>query len=174
MSREQLKTRVMEEIDRRLPEFKDLLRDVVRIPTDNPPGDTTACVTFLAQYLKERGLPADVYEPRPTFQSLVSYKKGRRDGRNLVLRAPGPVSGWRPEGVVLRSLLRRVPGRQDPGSRGGRHEGRHHRLSPLSRTGPRGGHPHQGPAHGDASRGRGVRWHLGSSVAAGERADDEG
>ena len=49
MSREQLKTRVMEEIDRRLPEFKDLLRDVVRIPTDNPPGDTTACVTFLAQ-----------------------------------------------------------------------------------------------------------------------------
>ena len=117
MSREQLKTRVMEEIDRRLPEFKDHLRDVVRIPTDNPPGDTTACVTFLAQYLKERGLPADVYEPRPTFQSLVSYKKGRRDGRNLVLRAPGPVSGWRPEGVVLRSLLRRVPGRQDPGSR---------------------------------------------------------
>ena len=85
MSREQLKTQVMEEIDRRLPEFKDLLRDVVRIPTDNPPGDTTACVTFLAQYLKERGLPADVYEPRPTLQSLVSYKKGRREGRNLVL-----------------------------------------------------------------------------------------
>ena len=100
MSREQLKTQVMEEIDRRLPEFKDLLRDVVRIPTDNPPGDTTACVTFLAQYLKERGLPADVYEPRPTLQSLVSYKKGRREGRNLVLNGhldqfpPGDPEEW--------------------------------------------------------------------------------
>ena len=85
ITREELKTRVLREIDRRLPEFKDLLRDVARIPTDNPPGDTTQCVAFLAEYLKARGLPADVYEPRPTFQSLVSHKKGRRDGRNLVL-----------------------------------------------------------------------------------------
>ncbi len=46
MSREQLKTRVMEEIDRRLPEFKDLLRDVVRIPTDNPPGEPQLVSVF--------------------------------------------------------------------------------------------------------------------------------
>ena len=82
---EELKIRAMQEIDRRLPEFRDLLRDVVRIPTDNPPGDTTECVAFLAEYLKARGLPANVYEPRPTLQSLVSYKTGRQQGRNLVL-----------------------------------------------------------------------------------------
>ena len=85
MPNEQLKAQLLEEIDRRLPEFKDLLRDVIRIPTDNPPGDTTACVAFLVDYLKAKGLPADVYEPRPTIQSLVSYTAGSQEGRNLVL-----------------------------------------------------------------------------------------
>ena len=85
MTKEELKARVLNAIDGGMPEFKQLLGDVVRIPTDNPPGDTTECVAFLVDYLKSKGLPADVYEPKPTFQSLVSYKRGREDGRNLVL-----------------------------------------------------------------------------------------
>jgi succinyl-diaminopimelate desuccinylase len=85
MSKDELKAKVLRAIDARMPEFERLLGDVVRIPTDNPPGDTTACVTFLADYLKANGLPADVYEPQPTLQSLVSYKTGAESGRNLVL-----------------------------------------------------------------------------------------
>ena len=85
MSRDELKAKVLREIDARMPEFERLLGDVVRIPTDNPPGDTTACVSFLADYLKSRGLPADVYEPQSTLQSLVSYATGAERGRNLVL-----------------------------------------------------------------------------------------
>ena len=80
-----LKAHVLAEIDRRLPEFKDLLRDIIRIPTDNPPGDTVKCGAHIAEYLRSRGLPADIYEPRPTIQSLVSYVQGDRPGRNLVL-----------------------------------------------------------------------------------------
>ena len=85
MSKAELKARVLREIDARMPEFEALLGEIVRIPTDNPPGDTTACVSFLADYLKSRGLPADVYEPRPTLQSIVSYCIGSKRGRNLVL-----------------------------------------------------------------------------------------
>ena len=85
MSKDELKAKVLREIDARMPEFERLLGDVVRIPTDNPPGDTIECVTFLADYLKSMGLPADVYEPQPTLQSLVSYKTGAESGRNLVL-----------------------------------------------------------------------------------------
>ena len=85
MDREKQKIRILTEIDRRLPEFKDLLRDIVRIPTDNPPGDTTRCVAYIAEYLRSKGLPAAIYEPRPTIQSLVSYVEGVRPGRNLVL-----------------------------------------------------------------------------------------
>ena len=85
MTTEGLKQRLFAEIDRRLPEFQGVLRDVVAIPTDNPPGDTSACVAYLTRYLKSKGLPADVYEPQPTVQSLVSYMEGRQAGRNLVL-----------------------------------------------------------------------------------------
>jgi len=85
MSKDELKAKVLREIDARMPEFAQLLGDVVRIPTDNPPGDTTECVSFLAAYLKSKGLPAEVYEPRPTLQSLVSYATGAESGRNLVL-----------------------------------------------------------------------------------------
>ena len=85
MSKDELKEKVLREVDARMPEFERLLGDVIRIPTDNPPGDTTECVTFLADYLKSKGLPADVYEPQPTLQSLVSYKTGAESGRNLVL-----------------------------------------------------------------------------------------
>ena len=85
MTTESLKQRLFAEIDRRLPEFQGVLRDVVAIPTDNPPGDTSACVDYLVRYLKSKGLPADVYEPQPTVQSLVSWMEGRQAGRNLVL-----------------------------------------------------------------------------------------
>ena len=49
--------KVLAAIDARLPEFVALLGDVVRIPTDNPPGDTTACIDFLSGHLKNLGLP---------------------------------------------------------------------------------------------------------------------
>ena len=54
MSRDELKTMLLREIDARMPEFEALLGDLVRIPTDHPPGDTTDCVSFLAEYLKAR------------------------------------------------------------------------------------------------------------------------
>ncbi len=85
MSIARSKQMVLAAIDARLPEFVQFLGDVVRIPTDNPPGDTTACVDFLSSHLRSLGLPADVYEPAPTFQSLVSYLRGGQPGRNLVL-----------------------------------------------------------------------------------------
>ena len=80
-----LKKKIQAEIDRRMPEFKQLLKDVVRIPTDNPPGDTTQCVAFLTDYLRSRGLPVEVYEPQKGCASLVSYVKGKSAGPNLVL-----------------------------------------------------------------------------------------
>ena len=85
MNTDELKRRLFAEVDRRMPEFLGVLRDVVAIPTDNPPGDTTACVEYLVRYLKSKGLPAEVYEPQPTVQSLVSWLEGREPGRNLVL-----------------------------------------------------------------------------------------
>ena len=84
MDSQAYKAQVVREIDRRLPEFKELLGQVVRIPTDNPPGDTRQCVAFLVEYLQGKGLAVEVYEPKPTLQSLVAHRGGQ-SGRNLVL-----------------------------------------------------------------------------------------
>ena len=67
------KQKVHAAVDARMPEFKPLLGDVIRIPTDNPPGYTIDCIQFLAGYLEDLGVPADLYEPQPAFQSLVSF-----------------------------------------------------------------------------------------------------
>ena len=45
-----LKAKASEEIDRRVSEFKGVLRDLIRIPTDNPPGDTVAGVEYISAW----------------------------------------------------------------------------------------------------------------------------
>ena len=85
MSKNELKKSILGEIEKRMPEFKGLLGDVIRIPTDNPPGDTAECVEFLAQHLRSKGLPADIYEPKKGSPNLVSYMEGEKSGPNLVL-----------------------------------------------------------------------------------------
>lgn len=85
MGKEDWKKILLEEIDKRIPEFKALLGDVIRIPTDNPPGDTTQCAHFIVDYLKSKKLPAEVYEPKLGNPNIVSYIKSKTPGQNLVL-----------------------------------------------------------------------------------------
>ncbi len=85
MSKDELKIKMLKEIEKRMPEFKKLLGDTIRIPSDNPPGDTTKCTNFLANHLKSKGLPADIYELKAGNPNIVSYIKSKVDGPNLVL-----------------------------------------------------------------------------------------
>ena len=85
MNNAQWKKTALGEIEDRIGEFEKFLGDVIRIPTDNTPGDTTACVEFLSDHLKSRGLPADIYEPKKGSPNLVSYLAGGSGQPNLVL-----------------------------------------------------------------------------------------
>jgi succinyl-diaminopimelate desuccinylase len=70
---ERVKAEAFAAVDARLPEFKQLLGDAIRIPTDNPPGDTSACAAMLADHLRGRGLPdVQLHEPAPGVVSLVA------------------------------------------------------------------------------------------------------
>jgi succinyl-diaminopimelate desuccinylase len=84
MNKAQWKKTALREIEERIGEFEKLLGDVIRIPTDNPPGDTTACVGLLSDHLKSCGLPVDIYEPKKGSPNLISYHAGG-SGPNLVL-----------------------------------------------------------------------------------------
>jgi succinyl-diaminopimelate desuccinylase len=100
MSKAELKAKALAEIEKRLPEFKQLLGDVIRIPTDNPPGDTTECTKFIVKHLKSKGLSVEIYEPKIGNPNVVSYIKGKSPGPNLILNGHidqfpvGSTSDW--------------------------------------------------------------------------------
>ena len=85
MSKSEWKSKIIHEIETRIREFERLLGEVIRIPTDNPPGDTSQCVDFLSSHLKSKGLPVEVYEPKKGRANLVSYISGKAGHPNLVL-----------------------------------------------------------------------------------------
>jgi succinyl-diaminopimelate desuccinylase len=78
------KSELLNEARRRMPEFKNLLCDLIRIPTDNPPGDTTKSFRFLRQVLESRGIKVVIHEPKTGNPNLVC-QLGTNEKRHLVL-----------------------------------------------------------------------------------------
>jgi len=49
----------------------ELLAELLQIPSDNPPGDTTAIAAFIADYLKGVGVEAEVIVTKPGIANIV-------------------------------------------------------------------------------------------------------
>ena len=67
------KARLLDSLSRRRSELVELCSNLVKIPSDNPPGDTTQLATFMADYLSERGVKVDTYETQPGIVNLVAH-----------------------------------------------------------------------------------------------------
>lgn len=78
------KSTLLERISERQADYIDLCSRIVQIPTENPPGNTTALATFLSALLTERGIAHQVFEPRPGNPLLVATIGAER-GKHLVL-----------------------------------------------------------------------------------------
>ena len=77
------KTTFREELERRRQELYELCASLIRIPSENPPGDTTKLVAFIGDYLSARGLETRIHEPKAGMPNvLATLGNGRR---NLVL-----------------------------------------------------------------------------------------
>ena len=61
------------------------LRDLLRIPSPNPPGDTRAAANFLQKALSDAGLEPRVFSPHPEMPNIVAGFEGGHAGRHLVL-----------------------------------------------------------------------------------------
>jgi succinyl-diaminopimelate desuccinylase len=72
-----LKQELWAEIDRRRDQLARLCADGLRVPAENPPGDTRAIADHYAGVLDNAGLHAERVEPRPTTVSLVATLPGR-------------------------------------------------------------------------------------------------
>ena len=62
-----------------------LVRDMVRIPSENPPGDTTELYAFVADFLQRQKLDFDTIAPVPEWPNLVASFDGGEPGKHLVL-----------------------------------------------------------------------------------------
>jgi succinyl-diaminopimelate desuccinylase len=61
------------------------VQDLVRIPSENPPGDTTELYAFITGYLEKHGLDYQTVAPVPEWPNLVASFEGGQPGRHLVL-----------------------------------------------------------------------------------------
>jgi succinyl-diaminopimelate desuccinylase len=61
------------------------VQDLTRIPSENPPGDTTRVFEYLRQYLDERHIDFEVVAPQPSTPNIVASFEGSGPGKHLVL-----------------------------------------------------------------------------------------
>jgi acetylornithine deacetylase/succinyl-diaminopimelate desuccinylase-like protein len=69
----------------------ELLRDLIRFDTTNPPGGEAECIAFLADYLRMAGLDPEVLSPGGGRANLVVRLRGRGDGTQGPLLLHGHV-----------------------------------------------------------------------------------
>jgi acetylornithine deacetylase/succinyl-diaminopimelate desuccinylase-like protein len=66
-------------------EVVELLNDLIRINTSNPPGNETLAAEFLAEKLSEDGLPCEVLESSKGRGNVVARIKGKEEKPRLLL-----------------------------------------------------------------------------------------
>ncbi|MCD6243238.1 hypothetical protein J7K06_06125 [Candidatus Bathyarchaeota archaeon] len=66
-------------------EVTELLSELIKIDTTNPPGNETAAAKFLAEYLEKEGLKCEIVESAPNRGSLITRIKGEGKSPSLLL-----------------------------------------------------------------------------------------
>jgi acetylornithine deacetylase/succinyl-diaminopimelate desuccinylase-like protein len=63
----------------------DVLRDLIRLDTTNPPGNETAAARYLADLLAPAGIETEIIESAPGRGNLVARLRGTGEGKPLIL-----------------------------------------------------------------------------------------
>jgi succinyl-diaminopimelate desuccinylase len=90
---------ILKRIDERQEEWLRLLGDLVRRPSENPPGNTRAAADCLVEYLERHGHVPEVVEPQPGMVNVVAATD-RGPGRSVILNGHldtfpvGDRTGW--------------------------------------------------------------------------------
>lgn len=80
-------------------EAVNLLRDLIRIDTSNPPGQEEAAIQFIEAWLGKRGISSEIFSPAPRRANLLARIKGKKSGEPIVLLShidvvPADEKGW--------------------------------------------------------------------------------
>jgi len=67
------------------PEVTNLLSDLIRINTTNPPGNETEAAKYLAETLEKEGLKCEILEPAPRRGNVITRIRGTGEKPSLLL-----------------------------------------------------------------------------------------
>ena len=81
VSRQQLVDQLTTDRDRII----ELVQQLVRIPSENPPGDTTDLCAWVVDYLGRHGVDYEIVAPEPTMPNVIAHIDGSGPGNHLVL-----------------------------------------------------------------------------------------
>jgi len=78
----------------------ELLQELIRFNTSNPPGNERECVTYISHLLDSNGIKTHMFSKDPHRPNLVARLKGKSDGPALLLYGhvdvvPAEEDGWR-------------------------------------------------------------------------------
>lgn len=83
---DRMKERILNKLDAEKDEIINLCSQLVKIPSENPPGMTTEIAAYLKDFLIDRGIRVRVYEPKRDMSNLIAtFGAGERP--NLVMNA---------------------------------------------------------------------------------------
>ena len=91
---------VMERVKREESEIVAVCRELVRIPSENPPGDTTKVFGYAQELLHRWKIPFRLIEPAPGRQNLIATWDSGRPGKHLAFNGhldvfpAGPRDRW--------------------------------------------------------------------------------
>src|SRR5512140_3571907 len=77
-----MKPPILKEIEH---EITDLLCNLIKLNTTNPPGNETQAATYIAKYLSKEGIPSEIIESAPNRGSVISRLKGTGEKPSLLL-----------------------------------------------------------------------------------------
>lgn len=80
-----LETELLARLDAERDRSIAFLRDLLRVPSPNPPGDTRAAADFLKGALRNAGLATETFSPHPEMPNIVTGFECGNTGRHLVL-----------------------------------------------------------------------------------------
>jgi succinyl-diaminopimelate desuccinylase len=79
-----LKTTLLQEVENNRKAIIKLCSDLIKIPSENPPGDVTEVASFISENLSTSGAQVETYEPEKGFINLI-VRLGSASGRHRLI-----------------------------------------------------------------------------------------
>ena len=76
---------VLAAVEKNKEHLYEILKDLIRFPTENPPGNEAPAQQWFADRLRKANAEVDVFEPMPGRPNVVGILKGTGDGRSVIL-----------------------------------------------------------------------------------------